>query len=127
MFRRLSIPAIGVDAPVVHGVEPENLRLGVGHYQESANPGERGNLVFAGHNDIYEVFRYLADLKPGDEVAVYTASQSYRYVIRGWRLVEPTDVAVLEPTADPTITLISCYPYLVDTQRIVVYGDLVGG
>lgn len=125
---RLSIPAIGVNAPVVHGVEPETLRLGVGHYQESANPGQRGNLVFAGHNDIYgEVFRYLADLKPGDEVAVYTASQNYRYVIRGWRLVEPTDVAVLEPTADPTITLISCYPYLVDTQRIVVYGELVGG
>ncbi len=73
------------------------------------------------------MFRYLADLKPGDEVAVYTASQSYRYVIRGWRLVEPTEVAVLEPTADPTITLISCYPYLVDSQRIVVYGELMGG
>ncbi|HLB45412.1 MAG TPA: sortase [Anaerolineales bacterium] len=122
---RISIPALGVDAPVVHGVEPASLRRGVGHYDVSANPGERGNLVLAGHNDIYgEVFRDLADLKPGDEVTVYTASSRYRYVVRGWRLVEPTEVSVMEPTVGPTLTLISCYPYLVDTQRIVVVGEL---
>ncbi len=125
--RRISIPAIAVDAPIVHGVEPDSLKLGVGHYEGSANPGERGNLVFAGHNDTYgEVFRDLDRLTPGDEVTVYTAAQSYRYVIRGWRVVEPTEVKVLEPTLGPTLTLISCYPYLVDTQRIVVFGELAG-
>jgi sortase A len=125
---RISIPALGVDAPVVHGVDPASLRLGVGHYEGSANPGERGNLVFAGHNDIYgEVFRDLADLQPGDEVTVYTASQRYRYVIQGWRIVKPSDVSALESTVNPSITLISCYPYLVDTDRIVVFGKLAGG
>ncbi|MEK7786765.1 MAG: class D sortase [Chloroflexota bacterium] len=122
---RISIPALGVDAPVVHGVDSNSLRLGVGHYEGSVNPGERGNLVFAGHNDIYgEVFRDLIELQPGDEVTVYTPSSKYRYLIRGSRLVEPDEVSVLEPTAGPTITLISCYPYLVDTQRIVVVGEL---
>jgi len=58
-------------------------------------------------------------------VTVYTASSKYRYLIRGSRLVEPDEVSVLEPTVGPTITLISCYPYLVDTQRIVVFGELI--
>lgn len=125
---RISIPALGVDAPVVHGVDPASLRLGVGHYEGSANPGERGNIVFAGHNDIYgEVFRDLADLQPGDEVTVYTASQRYRYVIQGWRIVKPSDVSALESTVNSSITLISCYPYLVDTDRIVVIGKLAEG
>lgn len=126
--RRISVPAIGVDAPIVHGVEPASLRLGVGHYEGSSNPGEPGNLVFAGHNDTYgEVFRDLDRLKAGDEVTVYTASQNYRYRILGSRIVEPTEVGVMAPTVGPTLTLISCYPYLVDTERIVVFGELVGG
>ncbi|HLF01482.1 MAG TPA: class D sortase [Anaerolineales bacterium] len=123
---RISIPALGVEAPVVHGVEPDDLKLGVGHYEGSVNPGEKGNLALAGHNDAYgEVFRDLIELQPGDEVTVYTASSKYRYLIRGSRLVEPDEVSVLEPTVGPTITLISCYPYLVDTQRIVVFGELI--
>lgn len=122
---RILIPAIGVDAPVVHGVDAASLRLGVGHYEGSTNPGERGNLVLAGHNDAYgQEFRDLDHLQAGDEVTVYTASLGYTYVIRGTRLVEPTDVSVLEPTVGPTLTLISCYPYLVDTERIIVFGEL---
>jgi len=35
-------------------------------------------------------------------------------------VVEPTEVSVMEPTSEPVVTLISCYPYLVDNQRIVV-------
>ena len=37
----------------------------------------------------------------------------------------PTDVWVMEPTQGPTLTLISCYPYMVSTERIVVFADLV--
>lgn len=122
---RVVIPVIGVDAPVVHGTEAESLKLGIGHYAGTADPGQSGNHVLTGHNDIYgEVFRDLPMLKPGDEVTVYTASARYRYVIRGWRIVEPTEVSVLDSTPGPTLTLISCYPYLIDTQRIVVVGDL---
>ncbi len=120
------IPAIGVDAPVVHGVGAESLKRGVGHYDGSANPGEVGNVVLAGHNDVYgEVFRDLVELKPGDDMTLFSQSGQYRYVIRGWRIVDPSEVSVLEPSASPTVTLISCYPYRVDTQRIIVVADLV--
>ncbi len=122
---RIQIPALSIDAVVVHGTDWEQLKLGVGHDVNSANPGERGNLVLAAHNDVYgELFRYLDRLKPGDEVVVYASQQRYRYVITGNRIVEPTQVEVTAPTSTPTVTLISCYPYLVDTKRIAVFGEL---
>lgn len=122
---RIQIPALNIDAPVLHGTDWEQLKLGVGHSPGTANPGERGNLVLAAHNDVYgEIFRYLDRLKPGDEVIVYANQQRYRYAITGTRFVEPTQVEVMAPTSSPTVTLISCYPYLVDTQRIIVFGEL---
>ncbi len=124
---RIRIPAIGVDAPVVEGDGWEQLKKGVGHHPGSANPGQRGNLVLSGHDDVYgEVFRYLDRLKPGDKIIVYTADKAYTYVVTEIHIVEPTDVQWLAPTAQPTITLISCYPYMVDNRRIVVRGVLAG-
>lgn len=124
---RIEIPAINIDAQIVEGTDWEALKKGVGHYLGTANPGERGNVVLAAHNDIYgEWFRDLDQLEPGDEVIVYTANQRYRYVVTGTRIVEPTAVEVMDPTRAPAVTLISCYPYLVDTQRIVVFGELQG-
>jgi sortase A len=123
---RIRIAASSVDHPVVLGDDWETLKRGVGHHVGSANPGQRGNMVLSAHNDIYgEIFRYLDQLEPGDEVFVYTTTQEYRYVVREWRIVSPTDVWVLAPTQGPTLTLISCYPYLGDTERIVVFADLV--
>jgi sortase A len=123
---RIVIPAIGVDAPVVQGDDWESLKLGVGHHIGSANPGQRSNMVLSAHNDIYgEIFRHLPDLQLEDEIVVHTATRAYRYVIKARRIIEPTQVEVMDPTRKPVITLISCYPYLIDTQRIVVVGELV--
>jgi sortase A len=127
--RSIYIPTLWNDAaPIVQGDGWEQLKKGVGQFVGSANPGERGNLVLSAHNDIFgELFRDLDQLKPGDEILIRTATQDFTYRVTGTRIVEPTEVSVLEPTAKPTITLISCYPYLVDDQRIVVFGELVGG
>lgn len=122
---RLQIPAIGVDAPIVQGDGWEQLKKGVGQHIGSANPGQAGNLVLSGHNDVYgEVFRYLDRLKPGDAIIVYTQQRQYVYTVTGTQIVEPTRVEVMAPTADATVTLITCYPYLIDNQRIVVFGKL---
>jgi sortase A len=122
---RIVIPAIDVDALIVKGDSWEQLKLGVGHHLNSANPGERGNLVLSAHNDIYgEIFRHLDDLELGDEVIVYAGEQPYRYVVRAKQIVEPTEVSVLAPTTKPVATLISCYPYMVDTHRIVLVAEL---
>ncbi|MDX1612885.1 MAG: class D sortase [Candidatus Promineifilaceae bacterium] len=123
--RRIQIPALSIDKPIVQGDDWEQLKKGVGQHIGSAQPGRKGNLVLSAHNDIYgEIFRYLDRLKPGDQVIVSTERQSYTYVIREIEIVEPTDVWVMEPTEHASATLISCYPYLVNNKRIVVFADL---
>lgn len=122
---RIVIGKLNVDAPVVEGDDEEALKMGVGHRAASASPGQRGNMVLAGHNDVYgEVFRYLDRLVAGDTVVVYSGTESFEYTVRDTRIVEPDDVSVLQATQGPTLTLVSCYPYLIDTLRIVVIAEL---
>lgn len=122
---RLVIPKITVDAPIVNNITWEDLKKGVGYLPGSAYPGERGNLYLAAHNDIYgEIFRYLDKLETGDEFFVYGGEQKFRYVVKEKRIINPTDVEVMLPTTEPVATLQTCYPYLVDTYRLVVIGEL---
>ncbi|MCZ6529798.1 MAG: class D sortase [Chloroflexi bacterium] len=125
--QRVQIPALwDSPAPVVQGDGWEQLKKGVGQHIGTANPGEVGNVVLSAHNDIFgELFRYLDRLKPGDEIILSTGAQNFVYRVTGTRIVEPTEVSVMEPTARATVTLISCYPYLIDSERIVVFGELV--
>ncbi len=125
---RIQIPAISIDAPVVQGDGWEQLKKGVGQHIGSADPGKDGNMVLSAHNDIFgEIFRDLDQLKPGDQVVMYTNQRAYNYIIVESDIVEPTQVEVMAPTTQPTLTLISCYPYLVDDQRIVVTARLQSG
>lgn len=122
---RIQIPALEVDAPVVQGDGWEQLKKGVGQNIGSANPGQNGNVVLSAHNDVYgELFRYLDKLVPGDQVVLYTQQRQYVYVVDRTAIVEPTAVEVMASTGSPTVTLISCYPYLVNKQRIVVFARL---
>jgi len=123
---RIVIPSLGVDWPIVPGDGWEELKRGVGHHIGSANPGERGNMVLSGHNDVFgEVFKDLELLKNGDQVIVYAGGKAYKYEVRAKRIVAPTELSVLNPTREAIVTLITCYPYRVDTHRIVVVAQLV--
>ncbi len=125
---RIQIPAISVDAPIVQGDGWEQLKKGVGQSIGSANPGQPGNVVLSAHNDIFgEIFRNLDRLVPGDLVIIYTNQRSYTYIVVDTKIVQPTAVEVMAPTAKPTVTLISCYPYLKDNLRIVVIARLQTG
>ena len=122
---RMVIKSISVDAPVVQGDDWEQLKKGVGHHLGTANPGERGNMVLSAHNDVFgEIFRHLDRVELKDEILVYSGSRVFRYVVTQKRVIEPTEVSVMYPTSDPTATLITCYPYLVDNKRIVVIAEL---
>lgn len=122
---RIQIPAINVDAPVVQGDGWEQLKKGVGQHAGTANPGEKGNAVLSAHNDIFgEIFRDLDRLQPGDEIILFTNQRAYTYLVVDTLVVEPTDVEVMAGTSQPNVTLISCYPYLVDDQRIVIKARL---
>jgi sortase A len=122
---RIQIPAIDIDAPIVQGDGWEQLKKGVGQNVASVNPGQTGNVILSAHNDVYgELFRFLDKLQPGDQIILYSQQRQYVYVVDRTALVEPTAVEVMASTGNPTVTLISCYPYLVDDQRIVVFARL---
>jgi sortase A len=115
---KLVIPTLGVDAPVVvisleNGTwSVDRLTREVGHMQGTASPGDPSNVAIAGHVTLAQggdgPFRDLSQLKQGDEVLVYVGEQSYRYAITQVRLAAPEDVQVTLPTAEPTLTLITC-------------------
>jgi len=122
---RVQIPALNVDAPIVAGDGWEELKQGVGQHVGSGTPGEPGNLVLSAHNDIFgEYFRDLDRLTKGDEIIIITQDRSFTYLVTRKLVVEPTRVDLMGSTDKSTITLISCYPYLVDNKRIVIQGTL---
>jgi sortase A len=122
---RIVIPKINVNAPIVDGVNWNDLKKGVGHLPGSANPGERGNMYLAAHNDIYgEIFRDLELLNVGDEYTIYAGDEAFRYVVKERRIIDPSEIGVMLPTTEPVATLQTCYPYLVDTHRLVIIGEL---
>lgn len=124
--QHLRIPRIGVDQSIVQGDGWEQLKKGIGQHAGSVNPGEKGNIILSAHNDIYgETFRYLDQLSPGDEVFVRTSRREYTYVVDQIHYVDPTRVDLMSQTPESVLTLISCYPYRKDTQRIVVVAHLL--
>lgn len=122
---RIVVPAIAVDSPVVPGDDWDALKKGVGHRLGTPNPGVRGNMVMSGHNDVYgEVFRDLDKLEVGQEIFVFAGSRKFRYVIQARRIVVPSDLSPLNPSREPILTLITCWPYRVDNFRLIIIAQL---
>ena len=106
---KIEIPRLGVVAVVRAGSDARTLRLAVGHIPGTALPGEDGNIGLAAHRDTF--FRRLGDIREGDEVRVVTPEGTYHYRVEGTKVVNPSDVWVLDPTDQPALTLVTCYPF----------------
>lgn len=130
----ITIPKINVQAPVNYEPSIQEaaiqtaLQTGVVHYGNTAAPGQPGNVAIFGHssNDWWEagnykfVFVLLDKLSPGDQITVDYSSHRYVYEVTGSKIVDPTDVGVLNPTSTPTLTLITCTPPGTSLKRLVV-------
>ena len=126
---RLRIPVMFLDSPVhevyVNMGEWEVSPMEIGHHAGTANPGEVGNVVLAGHRDINSaLFRELDRLEPGDEVFVSNSMGEYRYIVQESFVVNPDQTEVMEPTTDKRVTLITCTPIGLSTQRLIVVAQL---
>ncbi|MGE0445109.1 MAG: class D sortase [Vicinamibacterales bacterium] len=122
----LSIPQIGLSAAVLHGSDATTLRRGPGHLEQTAYPGEAGNAVIAGHRDTF--FWPLRHIEVGDDVFVDGPHGRAHYQVVSLTVVGPREVGVLAPTVEPTLTLITCYPFWVlgnAPDRFIVRATLV--
>ncbi len=123
----IQIPKIGVDDIVVNGVGRDDLRKGPGHYPATPLPGQQGNSAIAGHRTTYGApFGNLDQLSNGDEVRVRTLQGFFTYRVYEQLVVDPSDVAVLDPdpTRLATLTLTTCNPKYSASQRLVVKAAL---
>jgi sortase A len=105
----LRIPKIHLEVPVFDGTDELTLNRGVGRIPGTARPGETGNLGIAGHRDGF--FRGLKDIGVGDELALVTREATQLYRVTEVTIVDPSDVGVLDPTTEATMTLVTCYPF----------------
>jgi LPXTG-site transpeptidase (sortase) family protein len=124
----LTIPRLRIkDAPIFdRGVDARGNMLiargySVTHYAFSSPIGG-GNAVLYGHDDIEgSIFASLKDLKSGDEVDVALPGESpVVYHVTSRTIVAPTAVQILQPTGDVRLTVFTCWPNWVDTQRVVI-------
>lgn len=140
---RLEIPAIQADMPVVelgwHTTttnddaifsEWDVAEYAAGWHKNSALPGERGNIVMSGHNNILgSVFRELDQLRAGDETVVWQNGERHVYTVDQVMIV-PEKYASDEQRMDNAkwigefdderLTLVSCWPRNNNTHRIIV-------
>lgn len=138
-FAIMRIPRLGADwqQPLVEGVSLPALAKGVGHFRETAMPGQVGNFSVAGHRCCAsthgEPFADLDTIQAGDKVYVETKTHIYVYEMHDWFLVKPDQTHVVNPVpwnpeATPRkarITLVTCNPYWGSTERLITHGVLI--
>jgi sortase A len=126
LFARIMIPRIGLDAVVVEGTDDDQLKLGPGHMQDTAWPGEIGNMVISGHRVTHNrPFYYLDRLKVGDSIIVDSKSKRYVYSVIEKRVVLPSDLSVIQQTDYAALTLTTCNPRFSAKTRLVVRARIV--
>lgn len=123
----LKIDKIDLKVAVTEGAELEDIKSTVGHFENTAMPGEVGNCSIAGHRSYTysEHFNRLDEVEIDDTVEIETLKGTFTYKINDIFIVDPEDVYVLDPTDTATITLITCTPKNTGKQRLILKGDLV--
>ncbi len=126
----VEIPKIDLRLPVYHGASTEALQKGLGHLGGTSLPvgGQGTHAVISGHRGLPSalLFTDLDQLEAGDRFAVHVLGQTLAYEVDQILVVEPDEVSSLLPEQDGDyVTLLTCTPYGVNTQRLLVRGHRV--
>jgi len=145
----LAIPALGIDVPVVSvGLESHQTSsslqyqqwsvpdaYAVGWHDSSAPPGQPGNTVLNGHNNIHgAVFGDLVDLTLGEQIIIYEDDQSYVYQVAHREFLpekgEPLRTRLrnarwIAPSDDDRLTIVTCWPNTSNSHRLVLIAQLI--
>jgi len=126
----IEIASIGVSLPIYHGVADSVLAVGAGHLPGSSLPvgGAGTHCVLSGHRGLpsARLFTDLDQLQKGDTFVLHVLDQKLTYEVDQILIVEPQDVSALAIDPDKDLcTLVTCTPYGVNTQRLLVRGHRV--
>jgi sortase A len=125
---RMEIPRLGVSVVIAEGTEESTLRRAAGHILGTGLPGRSGNVGIAGHRDT--LFRPLRNIRQDDVIMLTTLQGEYRYRVVSTKIVNPSDVAVLNSNGHEILTLVTCYPFYFigpAPDRFIVRAERVTG
>jgi len=128
LLGRLEIPKINAEMPVVQGASDANLKSAAALLDGTSSIGSIGNAAIAAHRSYTygRFFNRLNEVEVGDLIIVRTPEAVYTYQAYEIKIVEPTDLSVLNRNSkDKVITLITCDPIYVATHRLIVHGVMV--
>lgn len=126
----IKIPKMDIELPILLGANSTNMSKGAVHLTETSYPigGENTNSVIAAHRgwSWSKMFRKIEKLEIGDKIYIQNFREELIYEVYDIKIIDPTDInELLIEEGKDIITLITCHPYRVNTQRYVVKAKVV--
>ena len=130
MMGSVEIPKINIKIPIYHTTEEEVLNKGAGHLEGSSLPvgGANTHAVISAHRGLpsASLFTDLDQLKEGDHFLLHVLDETLCYEVDKISVVKPEDTSALAvEDGQDLVTLLTCTPYGVNTERLLVRGHRV--
>jgi len=130
MMGYITIPKISQELPVYHGTSDGVLSVAVGHLQGTSLPigGENTHCVVSAHRGLPTavLFTHLDRMEVGDIFYFTVLDRTITYEVDQIRIVEPDDTSLIHiKDGKDYCTLLTCTPYGINTQRLLVRGHQV--
>lgn len=130
MMGYIEIPRIDVHLPIYHGTEETVLQVGAGHWEGTSLPagGESTHCVLTAHTGLVKakMFTDVDQLKEGDVFTVTVLDRVLTYEVDQTMVTQPEDQSELfVKKGEDLVTLYTCYPYGVNTHRLLVRGHRI--
>jgi sortase A len=124
---RIEAPGMGgLNMVFVQGTDESSLKLGPGHYPETAMPGQGKTVAIAGHRTTYLApFRHIDSLKPNDKITLKMPYGTFTYSVQMSEIVDPSDIGIIRDTGYERLVLSACNPVYSAAQRYIIYARLV--
>ncbi len=139
---RISVPSVGIDSlhitPNVNSYDEAiynaSLKHGAGHFKGTPLPGDGGNSFIYGHSTVESffssnrnnpevAFTKLEKMQFGDNVEIEKDGKKFSYRVKQIKKVPADDFSVLDSTNKETVTLMTCWPLGVGSERLIVIAD----
>ncbi len=123
----LIVPKLNLKQQIYEGLDANTLDTGLWRLPASGDPAKGGNTVIAGHRFIYgsaTPFYHLDKMSQGDNITIYWQKVRYDYTVIDVKIVQPTEVSVLDQTKEPQLTLFTCTPLWTAKERLIVIAKL---
>ena len=130
MMGSVEIPKINIKIPIYHTTEEDVLNKGAGHLEGSSLPvgGANTHAVISAHRGLpsASLFTDLDQMKVGDHFLIHVLDETLCYEVDKISVVKPEDTSALAvEDGQDLVTLLTCTPYGVNTDRLLVRGHRV--